>query len=250
MHFEIVTVVPEAVEGYLAASILGRAAAAGTISFGITELRVFGDGKHRQVDDAPYGGGSGMLMKPGPLVAAIEAARAGGPPEARTRVVLMSPAGTPFDRPLAGRLARDTDHLILVCGRYEGIDARVHAYADELISVGDFVLTGGELAALVVVDAVARLVPGVLGNDASAADESFEGPLLEYPQYTRPRVFRGEAVPDVLLSGDHARVDRWRLEQAVQRTLELRPDRLSDRETLPDGLGDLVEALDSGADST
>jgi len=250
MHFEVVTVVPETVEGYLGASILGRAAAAGAVSFGITPMRDFGEGKHRQVDDSPYGGGSGMLMKAGPVVDAIEAARAAAPASARVRVLLMDPAGARFDRDLAGRLARETDHLILVAGRYEGIDARVHPHVDELVSVGDFVLTGGELAALVIVDAVARLVPGVLGNDASAAEESFERSLLEYPQYTRPRVFRGHEVPEVLLSGDHARVDRWRVEQAVRRTLELRPDLLADRSTLPEDVVDLLERLDSDHEST
>ncbi len=245
MHFEIVTVVPEAVEGYLGASILGRAAGAGTVSFGVTAMREFGEGKHRQVDDAPYGGGSGMVMKPGPVVAAIEAARAAAQPGARVRVALMSPAGTPFDRAVAGRLAAETDHLVLVCGRYEGIDARVEGYADELLSVGDFVLTGGELAALVVVDAVARLVPGVLGNDASADDESFERRLLEYPHFTRPRVFRGEEAPAVLLSGDHGAVDRWRLEQAVRRTIARRPDLIADRDGLDEATIKVIERLDS-----
>lgn len=249
MHFELITVVPETVEGYLGASILGRAAASGAVSFGVTPMRDFGAGRHKQVDDSPYGGGSGMVMKPGPVVAAIESARAHSAEGERVRVLLMSPAGQPFDRSVAGRLAADCDRIILVCGRYEGVDARVEGYVDELVSVGDFVLTGGELAALVVVDAVSRLVPGVLGNDASAADESFEGALLEYPQYTRPQVFREVAVPPVLLSGDHARVDRWRLEQAVRRTRERRPDRLSDRAMLPEEVLELLEGLDSTPDS-
>ncbi len=242
MHFEVVTVVPEAVEGYLGASILGRAAADGAVSFGVTNLRDYGTGKHRQVDDAPYGGGSGMVMCPGPLVRAIEACRAAAEPS-RARVILMSPAGRPFDREAAGRLA-DEQHLVLVCGRYEGFDARVEEFVDEALSVGDFVLTGGELPALTVIDAVARLVPGVLGNAASSAEESFEGPLLEYPQYTRPREFRDRPVPEILLSGDHARIAAWRREQALLRTLDSRPDRLQPRDRLPSDLRDLLEKVD------
>jgi len=226
VHFEVITVVPEAVEGYLAASILGRAAEAGVVSFSVTPVRPFGEGKHRILDDAPYGGGSGMVLKPGPVVAAIEAARSAAGEGEQTLVLLTSPAGRPFDRAMAGDLADGFDRLVLVCGRYEGVDARVEAYVDGLISVGDVVLTGGELPALVVIDAVARLLPGVLGNDASSDDESFEGALLEYPQYTRPRSFRGDDVPDILLSGDHGRVDAWRREQARQRTAQLRPDLL------------------------
>lgn len=244
MRFDIVTVVPEAVEGYLAASILGRAAAAGAIRFGVVNVREHGSGRHRQVDDAPFGGGSGMVMMPGPLVDAIERCKAQAPP-GRTRVILTSPAGRPFDRDVARRLAEGFDHIVLVCGRYEGIDARVAEWVDEEICVGDFVLTGGELAALVMIDSVARLLPGVLGNDASSADESFEGPLLEYPHYTRPRDFRGREVPEVLLSGDHARIATWRREQALRRTLACRPDRLEPRDGLPGDLRDLLEEVDA-----
>jgi tRNA (guanine37-N1)-methyltransferase len=244
MHFELITVVPETVQGYLSASILGRAAAKGAVSFGVTPLRDFGVGRHRQVDDAPYGGGSGMVMAPGPLVEAIEQARAAAEEGAAVRVVMTSPGGTRFDREVAGRLADDVDHLVLVCGRYEGVDARVREWVDEEISLGDFVLTGGELAALSIVDAVARLLPDVLGNDDSSEDESFEGPLLEYPQYTRPRAFRGRTVPEVLLSGDHARIAAWRHRAALERTLELRPDRLEPRDGLPPELIDLLEKVD------
>ena len=243
MHFEVITVVPEAVQGYLGASILGRAAADGVVSFGVTNLRDFGVGRHRQVDDAPYGGGSGMVMTPGPLVAAIESCVEAAKP-AHARVILMCPAGRPFDRATAGRLAKASEHLVLVCGRYEGIDARVEDHVDEVLSVGDFVLTGGELPALTVIDAVARLVPGVLGNEASSVDESFEGPLLEYPQYTRPREFREQGVPEILLSGDHARIATWRREQALLRTLRLRPDRLQPRDGLPEDVRDLLERVD------
>ena len=243
MHFEVITVVPEAVQGYLAASILGRAAADGAVSFGVTCLRDFGVGRHRQVDDAPYGGGSGMVMAPGPLVAAIEACREAARP-AHARVILMGPEGRPFDRDAAARLADQAEHIVLVCGRYEGIDARVEAHVDETISLGDFVLTGGELAALVVIDAVARRLPGVLGNDSSSVQESFEGPLLEYPQYTRPREYRDQSVPEILLSGDHARIAAWRREQALIRTLRLRPDRLQPRDGLSSDLRDLLERVD------
>src|SRR5207248_1241313 len=179
---------------------------------------------HRVTDDIPYGGGAGMVMKPEPLVAAIESAKAREP---SARVVLMSPQGARFDQAKAQELA-GLEKLILVCGRYEGVDERVLSFIDEEISLGDFVLTGGEFAALAVIDAAARLLPGVLGNELSAQAESFSRDgLLEGPQYTRPPDFRGLRVPDVLLSGDHAKIARWRQEQAVARTRERRPDLLT-----------------------
>jgi len=224
--FEILTVVPEAAEGYLGASILGRAAEAGSVAFSITNIRDFAEGRHKQVDDAPFGGGQGMVMKPEPVVSAIEAARARAAQGARVHTILLGPAGQPFEQQDAARLARDHDHLVLVCGRYEGIDDRVTGFVDEEFSLGDFVITGGELAALAIVDAVARLLPNVLGNDLSAGEESFQGPLLEFPHYTRPRVFRGIEVPEVLLSGDHGRIATWREEQALRRTKQRRPDLL------------------------
>ncbi|MEE2827935.1 MAG: tRNA (guanosine(37)-N1)-methyltransferase TrmD [Myxococcota bacterium] len=244
MHFEILTAVPEVVEGYLAGSILGRAREAGTVSFGVTPIYQFGEGKHRSIDDAPYGGGSGMVMKAGPVVAAIEHSRSAAPPGERLLVLLTHPGGRLLDREMAHDLAGGYDRVVLVCGRYEGVDARVEAYVDGLVSLGDFVLTGGELVALAVVDSVARLLPGVLGNDASSEEESFEGPLLEYPQYTRPRSFEGSEVPDVLLSGDHARIDRWRLQEAVSRTLRLRPSRVKNRAALPAAIKECLEVLD------
>ena len=244
MHFQILTAVPEIVEGYLGGSILGRAAAAGVVSFEVTSLHRFGEGKHNQIDDAPYGGGSGMVMKPGPPVEAIRAARAAGGPGERVHVVMTHPAGTRFDRAMAHRLASCCDRLVVLCGRYEGIDSRVEPHVDELVSLGDFVLTGGELVGLALVDAIARLRPGVLGNDQSCAEESFEGSLLEYPHYTRPRSFDGVEVPEVLLSGDHARIARWRLERAVARTLELRPDLLEKPEELPAGAEECIQMLD------
>jgi tRNA (guanine37-N1)-methyltransferase len=244
MHFEILTAVPALVEGYLGASILGRAAEAGVVSFTTTALHSYGEGKHNQIDDAPYGGGSGMVMKPGPVVAALEAARSRAGQDQRLRVLMTHPAGARLDRSMAHRLARDYDRIVVLCGRYEGIDARVEPYVDEKVSLGDFVLTGGELVALALVDAVARLLRGVLGNDASAAEESFEGPLLEYPHYTRPRAFRGAAVPEILLSGDHAKIATWRLDQAVLRTRAERPDLLAAPECLPEQVKRSLEKLD------
>ena len=189
----------------------------------VTDIRDFAEGKHRVTDDVPYGGGAGMVMKPEPLVKAIEAAKQRRP---SARVILMSPQGARFDQARAQALVRDGE-LILVCGRYEGVDERVLGWIDEELSVGDFVLTGGELAALAVIDAAARLVPGVLGNDLSPQSESFAGEgLLEGPQYTRPPEFRGLKVPEVLPSGDHAKIAQWRREQALSRTRERRPDLL------------------------
>jgi len=220
---EILTLFPRMVAAPLEESILGKAREKGLLRVQVTDIREFAGGKHRVTDDVPYGGGAGMVMKPEPLVAAIEAARTRAP---SARVVLMSPQGARFDQAKAVEFSRH-DSLVLVCGRYEGVDERVLGWVDEELSLGDFVLTGGEVAALAVVDAVARLLPGVLGNELSAQSESFTGEgLLEGPQYTRPPEFRGLKVPDVLLSGDHARIARWRKEQALSRTRERRPDLL------------------------
>jgi len=245
VNFDILTVVPEAVTGYLDASIIGRARTAGTIECRVTNIRDFATGKHRQVDDAPYGGGSGMVMQAEPTVRAIESAQAQSGQGQRVITALLSPAGQPFTQKLATDLADGCDQLILVCGRYEGIDARVSAYVDLEISVGDFVLTGGELAALSVVDAVARLLPGVLGNSESALEESFQGALLEYPQYTRPRDFRGAEVPEVLLSGDHQRIKQWRTESALERTRRHRPDLLEATGIEKNHPAELPKGLDS-----
>jgi tRNA (guanine37-N1)-methyltransferase len=213
---------------YLEASILGRATAAGLLQVAVHDFREWAEGKHRQVDDAPFGGGQGMVIKPEPLVAAIEAVRSG--PDGDAPVVLMTPQGQPLRQETVRRFAT-LPRLVLVCGRYEGLDERIReGWVDEEISVGDFVLTGGELPALTVIDATARLLPGVLGNEASHADESFEAGLLEYPQYTRPRVFRDLSVPDVLLSGDHGRIARWRAEQSLERTKQRRPDLVAGRD--------------------
>jgi len=246
VKFDILTVVPEAVEGYLQASILGRAQARGDIQCSVTNLRSFGTGPHRQLDDSPYGGGSGMVMQPGPIVDAIEAARGAAAPDSRLAVLLMSPAGRRLDQKLAGELAEDYDHLVLVCGRYEGIDARVLPFVDMELSLGDFVITGGELAALSVIDSVARLRPRVLGNEDSSREESFQGATLEYPQYTRPASFRGLDVPPVLLSGDHQRVRRWRQDAALERTRKMRPDLLETGTGFGNSAAEMSKGLDSG----
>ncbi len=224
LSVEVLTLFPRMVSAPLEESILGKAREKGLLRVRVTDIREFAEGKHRVTDDVPYGGGAGMLMKPEPLVAAIEAARQREP---AAPVVLLSPQGARFDQRKAEELAA-RGALILVCGRYEGVDERVLRFIDEELSLGDFVLNGGEIAALAVIEAAARLVPGVLGNELSTHAESFSGEgLLEGPQYTRPPEFRGMRVPEVLLSGDHERIAQWRKEQAVARTRERRPDLLT-----------------------
>jgi tRNA (guanine37-N1)-methyltransferase len=222
LEVEILTLFPRTCAGYLAESILGKAQEAGLVSVRLTDIRDHAPGRHRVVDDAPYGGGAGMVMKPEPLTEAIEAARARLP---GARVLLTSPRGRRLDQGMARELAA-CGRLVIACGRYEGVDERVGAAVDEEVSVGDVVLTGGELAALCIVDAAARLVPGVLGNEDSAGRESFagEGGLLEHPHYTRPPVWRGMEVPAVLLSGDHRRIERWRRRESLRATRDRRPD--------------------------
>jgi tRNA (guanine37-N1)-methyltransferase len=230
LRVEFITLFPRMVDAPLGESILGKAREKGLLEVTTRDLRLYGVGKHRVTDDTPYGGGAGMVMRPEPLVEAIEASReslgaalmASGL-SGRPHVVLLDPQGTPFRQADARRLASH-DALVFVCGRYEGVDERVRPYVDEQLSVGDFVLTGGEFAALCVVDAVARLRPGVLGNQESPVVESFTDGLLEGPQYTRPVEFRGARVPDVLTSGDHAKVAFWRRKQALARTLASRPE--------------------------
>ncbi len=219
MRIDVLTLFPAMVEGPLRESMIGRALEAGRLELGVHDIRAHGLGRHRTVDDAPFGGGSGMVMRVDVLDPAIAAVRR---PE--SHVVLFEPSGARFDQKMAERFAT-LPHLVLVCGHYEGIDARVREHlVDEVVSIGDYVLTGGEYAALVVVDATARLLPGVLGNESSAADESFTSGLLEYPHYTRPREYKGWEVPEILLSGNHGKVAEWRREQARLRTLEVRPD--------------------------
>lgn len=225
MRFDVLTLFPPMVETPLTASVLGRALREGLFELGVHDIRAHGIGRHRTVDDYPFGGGSGMVMRVDVLDAAIAAVRR---PE--TRVVLTEPSGERFTQRTAERYAT-LPHLVIVCGHYEGVDARVREHlVDEVVSIGDFVLTGGEYAAAVIVDATARLLPGVLGNATSTHEESFSSGLLEYPHYTRPREHRGWEVPEVLLSGHHARVEAWRREQARLRTRTVRPDLLDDEE--------------------
>lgn len=218
MKFDVLTLHPEMIRGPLGTSMMGRAQEAGLVQIGVHDIRDWSTDKHRTVDDTPYGGGPGMVMRVDVVAAAIEAVRTD-----HSLVVLTSPSGTPFDQAVA-RATVAVPHLVVVCGHYEGIDARIEELVDAQWSLGDFVLTGGEIAACAFVDAIARLVPGVLGNDSSALDESFSVPLLEHPQYTRPRSFRGDEVPEILLSGHHAKIEAWRRARAEERTKARRPD--------------------------
>lgn len=223
MRIDVVTLFPELIELPLRVSIVGRAVESGLLEFGVHDLREHGLGRHRSVDDYPYGGGAGMVMRPEPLFAAVEPLR-----DAGAHVVLLDPAGERLTDALARELAT-IPHLALVCGRYEGIDERVRTLVDREVSIGDYVVTGGELPALVLIDAVARLVPGVIAQ-ASHEGDSFASGLLEYPQYTRPEEFRDMPVPSVLLSGHHGAVERWRRQEALRRTHLRRPDLLDGAE--------------------
>jgi tRNA (guanine37-N1)-methyltransferase len=225
LKIDIVTLFPGMVEPVVSESILGRARARGLVDIRVVNLRDYAEGRHRVTDDYQFGGGSGMVLKPEPLFAAVEALRTPA-----TRVILTDPRGRRFTQQVAAELTR-VSHVILLAGRYEGVDERVGVgLADDVISIGDYVLTGGELPALVVADAITRLLPGVLGGDGAAERESFVNGLLEPPQYTRPEEFRGARVPDVLLSGDHPRIARWRRVQALWLTWKRRPDLLAQAE--------------------
>jgi tRNA (guanine37-N1)-methyltransferase len=236
MHFDVLTLFPEMFCGPLDESILKRAQESGRLSVAVHDIRDYATGKHRVTDDAPYGGGGGMVMKPEPIFAAVESTLAQPPPnpprsaggEMEVPVVLLSPQGRLFTQAVAVELSRQR-RVLLICGRYEGVDERVrrHLVTDE-ISIGDYVLTGGELAAMVIIDAVTRLLPGVLGDPGAPLDDSHARGLLEGPHYTRPAAFRGWQVPEVLTSGDHAAVARWRREQALRRTFQRRPELLQD----------------------
>lgn len=229
LRIDVLTIFPDVVEEYCSASILGRARGTGLLDLRVHDLRSAATDPHRSVDDAPFGGGAGMVLAPEPVFAAVEMV---DPPRP---LLLLSPAGERFDQQMAEALAR-RPAFSLLCGRYEGVDQRIADHlADGEISVGDFVLAGGELAALCVIEATARLVPGVLGNETSSAEESFSDDLLEYPQYTRPAEFRGWAVPDVLRSGDHGKVERWRKAQALRRTIDRRPDLVERRGGVSEG---------------
>jgi tRNA (guanine37-N1)-methyltransferase len=224
VKIDIITLFPDMFSGPFDMSMLWKAKEQDLVEIQLHDLREFGLGTRRTVDDTPYGGGDGMLLKPEPVVAAIETARKGNP---KAPVIILSPQGKKFDQAKARELSAATG-LILVAGHYEGFDERILAFADEELSTGDYVLTGGELPAMVLVDTVVRLIPGVLGGEQSAEVESFGDGLLEYPQYTRPVEFRGEAVPEVLQNGHHAEIERWRQEQARAKTKRNRPDLLQD----------------------
>jgi len=225
MRFELVTIFPELIDAFASVGLIARGVEAGVLAIEALNPRAFATDKHASVDDAPFGGGSGMVMMPEPIAQAIEtfdarAAQAGQP---RSRRILLSPSGAPFTQAAAQQLAA-LPGVMLICGRYEGIDERVAELCDESLSLGDFVINGGEVAAMAVIEAVARLLPGVLGNASSAVEESYSAGLLEYPQYTRPRSFRGREVPEILLSGNHAAIARFRRAQALARTRARRPD--------------------------
>jgi tRNA (guanine37-N1)-methyltransferase len=246
VQFDIVTIFPGMFGATLAEGVVGRGVVAGTLQVRVHDLRAFTTDRHRVVDDVPFGGGPGMVMKPEPLFRAVDAIRAAhGDPAA---IVLTSPQGRRFTQGEAARLY-GLGHVVVLCGRYEGVDDRVREHlATEELSIGDYVLSGGELAALVVIDAVARLVPGVVGDAQSVAADSFARGLLDYPHYTRPAEFRGHAVPEVLVSGHHARIDQWRRRAALARTKQERPD-LLDGADLDDDERALLAALGGeGAD--
>ncbi len=223
MRFDIITVFPELFTGVLECGILRRARQSGLVDIRIVNLRDFTRDKHRSVDDRPYGGGEGMVFMPGPLFEAVEFCH-GSQRNPESQVVLLTPQGKTWSQEMAAEFSR-ISHLILICGRYEGVDQRViDCLVDREISIGDFVLTGGEIPAMVVLDSVVRLIPGALGCQDSALNESFSSGLLDYPQYTRPAEFRGQAVPAVLLSGNHAMIEKWRKQQALEKTKRARPE--------------------------
>jgi tRNA (guanine37-N1)-methyltransferase len=228
VRIDVLTILPELVESFASAGVVGRGRAAGALDIRVHDLRRFTDDRHRTVDDAPFGGGAGMVMKPEPIYRAVEAISPSRP------LLYLSPAGRVFDQRYARELA-DLDGFSLLCGRFEGVDERVrHDLIDGELSIGDYVLAGGEVAAAVVIESVGRLVPGVLGNDESVTDESFSDNLLEYPHYTRPADFRGLLVPEILRSGDHGKIERWRRAHSLARTMRSRPDMIEARGGLVD----------------
>lgn len=231
MRIDVLTLFPEVMTPFFTSSIVGRAQTAGVVEIRCTNIRDFAKGVHQKVDDRPFGGGPGMVMMCGPLFEAVEAVEAGDPRPA-TRI-LLTPQGEPFSQRIAQELA-GPERLLVICGHYEGFDERIRlGLKPREISIGDYVLSGGEAAGMVVVDAVVRLLPGALGDEASPVEESFSDGLLEYPQYTRPREFRGLVVPEVLLSGNHAQIEQWRQAEAIRRTQERRPDLLKPEDPGP-----------------
>ncbi|SFS51978.1 tRNA (guanosine(37)-N1)-methyltransferase TrmD [Marininema halotolerans] len=242
MRFDVLTLFPEMFTGFFSSSIMKRAIEKGLVTASAVNFRDYTTDKHRTVDDTPYGGGSGMVLKPEPLFRAVEDLRR--EKTEAPRVLMMSPQGQPFTQKKAEELST-VSHLILLCGHYEGFDERVREHlVDEEISIGDYVLTGGELPAMVVVDSISRLLPGVLGNESSADEDSFSTGLLEYPQYTRPAEFRGWKIPDVLLSGHHRQIDEWRRQESLRRTWKRRPDLLDSANLTEKDRAFLVTLLD------
>ncbi|MBL7204150.1 MAG: tRNA (guanosine(37)-N1)-methyltransferase TrmD [Desulfobacteraceae bacterium] len=240
MKFDVLTLFPEMLTAYLQQGVLGRAIKRGLVDVNLINIRDFAKGTHKTTDDRPYGGGEGMVMKPGPIYRALKSVdRVDG----RSPVILLSPQGKLFDQSIAWEMS-GWDQLILVCGRYEGIDERIKLTCIDMeLSIGDYILSGGELGAMVIVDAVSRLIPGVLGGERSNLEDSFEDGLLEYPQYTRPRVFQDKEVPEILLSGNHEKIRVWRREESLKRTLEKRPDLLKQAKLTPEDKAILAELL-------
>jgi tRNA (guanine37-N1)-methyltransferase len=221
MKCDVLTLFPDILTAYLNESIIKRAREKNLLDIKLYNIRDFASGPHRTVDDSPYGGGAGMVFKPEPIFRTMDHLRKDGEPR---KVILLSPQGATFDQSMAEFFAKDDRRFVFICGRYEGIDERVTALVDEEISIGDYVITGGELAALVIIDAVTRLIPGALGDETSVKDESFSWGLLDYPHYTRPREFRGMTVPEVLVSGNHKEIWLWRRKEALKKTVRIRPD--------------------------
>jgi tRNA (guanine37-N1)-methyltransferase len=221
MKCDILTLFPGIFTAYLDESIIKRARSKNLLDVKLYDIRDFSSGPHRSVDDYPFGGGAGMVLKPEPIIRAMDFLNEDGEPR---KVILLTPQGTPFNQSIAECYAKEKKRFVFICGRYEGIDERVKTRVDEEVSIGDYVLTGGELAALVIIDAVTRLIPGALGDERSVEDESFSWGLLDYPHYTRPREFRGLSVPSVLLSGNHREIECWRRKEALIKTLNVRPD--------------------------
>ena len=221
MKITVLTMCPEIFTGFLQSALVARAAQRKTLELEIVDIRDYAEGSYRHIDDSPFGGGAGMIMRPQPLIDALEAVRS-----ANSHTVLFAPGGNTYDQKKVHEY-KELDHLILICGRYEGIDARVNAYCDELLSMGDYILSGGEIPAMAVIDSIVRLLGTI--RQVSTEEESFENGLLEYPQYTRPADFRGMPVPEVLLSGNHEKIRRWRLKQSLKRTMAERPDLLQNR---------------------
>ena len=228
MRCDVLTIFPEIISAYLDEGILKRAGQKGLLDARVHNIRDFAEGRHKETDDYPFGGGPGMVFKPEPIFRAMDALKEDGEPR---RVVLLTPQGRTFDQPMAEEFSREEKRLVFICGRYEGIDERVRlSLVDDEVSIGDYVMTGGELAALVIIDSVTRLIPGVLGDERSIENESFSWGLLDYPHYTRPREFRNLSVPEVLVSGNHKEIDAWRRKEALRKTIKMRPELIKETE--------------------